>query len=140
MYSTLLLGTRRAKPTSRIQGNKLKKEERYDDDYYPHLVIRFAGQEMLTGADLRLAYGRRYGLVGKNGIGKTTLLKHIAAFDIEGKPLTRLPKVDPLWLGPSMPPSNFSLSPCLPLCISQVSLGITVCCMSSRRYDHLSVV
>ena len=34
----------------------------------------------------RLAFGRRYGLVGKNGVGKTTLLKHMAAFDIEGFP------------------------------------------------------
>jgi len=28
----------------------------------------------------------RYGLIGANGIGKTTLLKHIAAFEIEGFP------------------------------------------------------
>jgi ATPase subunit of ABC transporter with duplicated ATPase domains len=28
-------------------------------------------------AELRLVYGRRYGLVGPNGIGKTTLLKAI---------------------------------------------------------------
>lgn len=48
------------------------------------VVGRFAGQELLSSADLRLAYARRYGLVGKNGIGKTTLLKHIAAFEIEG--------------------------------------------------------
>ena len=41
---------------------------------------------MLSSADLRLAYGRRYGLIGANGIGKTTLLKHMAAFEIEGFP------------------------------------------------------
>jgi ATPase subunit of ABC transporter with duplicated ATPase domains len=52
-------------------------------------VCRFAGQELLASADLRLAYSRRYGLVGKNGIGKTTLLKHIAAFEIEGTPSLR---------------------------------------------------
>lgn len=50
----------------------------------PCRFIRFAGQELLSAADLRLAYGRRYGLIGANGIGKTTLLKHIAAFEIEG--------------------------------------------------------
>ncbi|EWM27296.1 abc transporter [Nannochloropsis gaditana] len=49
-------------------------------------VLRFAGQELLSNADLRMAYGRRYGLIGANGIGKTTLLKHIAAFEIEGFP------------------------------------------------------
>jgi len=35
---------------------------------------------------LRLAYGRRYGLVGKNGVGKTTLFKAIAFMQIEGFP------------------------------------------------------
>lgn len=34
---------------------------------------------LLTGADLNLAFGRRYGLVGRNGLGKTTLLKMIAS-------------------------------------------------------------
>jgi ATP-binding cassette subfamily F protein 3 len=41
---------------------------------------------LLEGADLRLVRGRRYGLVGRNGVGKTTLLKHMANFDIEGFP------------------------------------------------------
>lgn len=44
------------------------------------------GKTLLNGADLHLAYARRYGLIGKNGIGKTTLLRHMAAFDIEGFP------------------------------------------------------
>ena len=30
---------------------------------------------LLTGAELTLAYGRRYGFVGRNGLGKTTLLR-----------------------------------------------------------------
>jgi ATP-binding cassette subfamily F protein 3 len=29
-------------------------------------------------ADITLAYGRRYGLVGRNGLGKTTLLRMIS--------------------------------------------------------------
>lgn len=33
---------------------------------------------LIQGASMSLAYGRRYGLVGKNGLGKTTLLKMIA--------------------------------------------------------------
>ena len=36
---------------------------------------------LLTGADLTLAYGRRYCLIGRNGIGKTTLLKMISRFE-----------------------------------------------------------
>jgi ATP-binding cassette subfamily F protein 3 len=41
---------------------------------------------LLDNGELKLAYNRRYGLVGKNGVGKTTLLKAIAAFEIEGMP------------------------------------------------------
>lgn len=35
---------------------------------------------LLSGAELTLVYGKRYGLVGRNGIGKTTLLKMISRF------------------------------------------------------------
>ncbi len=44
------------------------------------------GTPLLDNGELKLAYNRRYGLVGKNGVGKTTLLKAIAAFEIEGMP------------------------------------------------------
>ncbi|KAI6216366.1 ATP-binding cassette sub-family F member 3 [Aphelenchoides besseyi] len=47
--------------------------------------IRFDGVDisigtkvLLSGAELLLVYGHKYGLVGRNGIGKTTLLKMIA--------------------------------------------------------------
>lgn len=33
---------------------------------------------LLQGADLSLAFGRRYGLVGRNGLGKSTLLRMIS--------------------------------------------------------------
>ncbi|XP_048362906.1 ATP-binding cassette sub-family F member 3 [Sphaerodactylus townsendi] len=41
--------------------------------------VSFGERVLLTGAELNLAYGRRYGLVGRNGLGKTTLLKMIAS-------------------------------------------------------------
>ena len=44
------------------------------------------GKRLLDGAELKFSYRRRYGLVGKNGVGKTTLLKAVAAFEIEGFP------------------------------------------------------
>lgn len=34
---------------------------------------------LLQGAELSLASGRRYGLIGRNGLGKTTLLKMLAS-------------------------------------------------------------
>jgi ATP-binding cassette subfamily F protein 1 len=40
--------------------------------------ISAKGRSLFSNATLSIAYGRRYGLVGPNGMGKTTLLKHIA--------------------------------------------------------------
>ncbi|XP_052221586.1 ATP-binding cassette sub-family F member 1-like isoform X2 [Dreissena polymorpha] len=41
--------------------------------------ISARGKELFVNANLYITAGRRYGLVGPNGHGKTTLLKHIAA-------------------------------------------------------------
>jgi ATP-binding cassette subfamily F protein 1 len=41
--------------------------------------IAAAGRVLFQKANLTIAFGRRYGLVGPNGMGKTTLLKHIAS-------------------------------------------------------------
>ena len=59
---------------------------REKDIHVHNFNMNYSGKILLESTDLRLVYGRRYGLVGKNGIGKTTLLKHIANFDIEGFP------------------------------------------------------
>lgn len=40
--------------------------------------ISAKGKELFVNANLLIANGRRYGLVGPNGHGKTTLLRHIA--------------------------------------------------------------
>ncbi|KAJ5113545.1 ABC transporter ATP-binding protein [Penicillium angulare] len=44
--------------------------------------ITIGGQRILTDADLTLAYGRRYGLVGQNGIGKSTLLRALSRREV----------------------------------------------------------
>lgn len=36
-------------------------------------------RQLLCGADVVLTYGRRYGLVGRNGAGKSTFLKMISS-------------------------------------------------------------
>lgn len=41
--------------------------------------ISFGDRLLLTGADLTLVHGRRYGLCGRNGYGKSTLLRMISA-------------------------------------------------------------
>ncbi|KAF0715711.1 Aste57867_3234 [Aphanomyces stellatus] len=48
--------------------------------------LAYGGKILLRNARLRLTRGHRYGLVGKNGVGKTTLLRNIANHTIEGLP------------------------------------------------------
>ena len=48
--------------------------------------LLMAGKTLLDCAHLRLVHGRRYGIVGRNGCGKTTLLKAIARHEIDGFP------------------------------------------------------
>ncbi|KAJ3348872.1 ATP-binding cassette sub- F member 3 [Entophlyctis luteolus] len=56
----------------------VSQESKSKDVRIENFDIHFAGKKILTGANLSMSYGRRYGLVGKNGIGKSTLLRAIA--------------------------------------------------------------
>lgn len=49
--------------------------------------LAFGGKTLLYNTRLRLGRGRRYGVMGKNGTGKTTLLTNIASGNIEGLPV-----------------------------------------------------
>lgn len=44
--------------------------------------VSIGGQRILTDTTLTLAYGRRYGLVGNNGIGKSTLLRALSRREV----------------------------------------------------------
>ena len=52
------------------------------------IILAYPGapRPLLRRADLRLAKGRKYGMVGRNGVGKTTLISRIATGDIGGVP------------------------------------------------------
>ncbi|XP_035276093.1 ATP-binding cassette sub-family F member 3-like isoform X2 [Anguilla anguilla] len=41
--------------------------------------VSFGERSLLQGAELTLTSGRRYGLIGRNGLGKTTLLRMLAS-------------------------------------------------------------
>ncbi|KAH9508029.1 ATP-binding cassette sub- F member 1 [Bulinus truncatus] len=64
------------------QAEKSKKDAVLDnqlDIKVEKFSISARGKELFVNADLFITHGRRYGLVGPNGHGKTTLLKHIAS-------------------------------------------------------------
>ncbi|KZT42849.1 hypothetical protein SISSUDRAFT_1041115 [Sistotremastrum suecicum HHB10207 ss-3] len=52
------------------------------DIHLPSIDVTFGSNRILSGASLTLAYGRRYGLIGRNGVGKSTLLRHIALREV----------------------------------------------------------
>ncbi|GBG74985.1 hypothetical protein CBR_g19498 [Chara braunii] len=58
------------------------------DIHMDNFSISVAGKELISEATVTLAFGRRYGLVGRNGTGKTTFLKHMAMHAIPGIPKT----------------------------------------------------
>lgn len=44
--------------------------------------VQISGKRILTDSSLTLAFGRRYGLVGQNGIGKSTLLRALSRREV----------------------------------------------------------
>jgi len=48
------------------------------DIHIQSFTISYGGKNLLEEAGLHLAHGRKYGLIGPNGTGKSTLLKHIS--------------------------------------------------------------
>jgi ATP-binding cassette subfamily F protein 3 len=58
---------------SNAQGQAKSKDIKVDG-----IDVSVGGLRILTDTSLTLAYGRRYGLVGQNGIGKSTLLRALA--------------------------------------------------------------
>lgn len=55
-----------------------KGTNRTQDIRIENFDIAYGDRVLLQGADILLAFGRRYGLVGRNGLGKTTLLRLIS--------------------------------------------------------------
>jgi ATP-binding cassette, subfamily F, member 3 len=47
------------------------------DIHVHNFGIEIGGLVLLEGADLKLSFGRKYGLTGKNGIGKCAAQQHI---------------------------------------------------------------
>ena len=44
------------------------------------------GKPLLEETNVKLTYGRKYGLIGRNGIGKTCLMNALARGDFEKTP------------------------------------------------------
>mmetsp|Transcript_22140 Transcript_22140/g.55558 ORF Transcript_22140/g.55558 Transcript_22140/m.55558 type:complete len:601 (+) Transcript_22140:89-1891(+) len=47
-----------------------------------NITLTFHGRELLTGTAIELNYGNKYGLIGANGSGKSTILESIASREL----------------------------------------------------------
>ncbi|KAE8717157.1 ABC transporter F family member 3 [Hibiscus syriacus] len=56
------------------------------DIHMENFNVSVGGRDLIVDGSVTLSYGRHYGLVGRNGTGKTTFLRHMALHAIEGIP------------------------------------------------------
>ena len=66
--------------------NHNKDESHKVDINIPTFTLHIGGKTLLDDATLKINFGHRYCLIGRNGIGKTTLLNHIVRKEIDGVP------------------------------------------------------
>ncbi|KAL6175262.1 hypothetical protein ACLB2K_051904 [Fragaria x ananassa] len=48
--------------------------------------VSVGGRDLIVDGSVTLSFGRHYGLIGRNGTGKTTFLRHLAMHAIDGIP------------------------------------------------------
>lgn len=63
-----------------------KSQSTKADIMIPNVTLIVGGKALLENATLKLTRGRKYGLVGRNGIGKTCLINAISRSEIEKFP------------------------------------------------------
>lgn len=71
------------------------------DVHIEQLTLTYHGQELFTDCKLELNHGRRYGLIGLNGCGKSTLMSSIGNHEF---PIP--PHIDIFYLDSEVPPLN----------------------------------
>ncbi|XVF51265.1 hypothetical protein PTKIN_Ptkin04bG0171100 [Pterospermum kingtungense] len=56
------------------------------DIHMENFSVSVGGRDLIVDGSITLSFGRHYGLVGRNGTGKTTFLRHMALHAIDGIP------------------------------------------------------
>ncbi|KAM3567249.1 hypothetical protein VYU27_010602, partial [Nannochloropsis oceanica] len=68
------------------EGEEEEEEDELEDVVNTEFSLGYGGKILLHNTRLWLKRGRRYGIVGKNGCGKTTLMRNIANGSLDGLP------------------------------------------------------
>ena len=78
------MATKQKVPPPRVMHDK--SDTTKADIHLPSVTLIAGGKALLDKATVRLARGRKYGLVGRNGIGKTTLINAMCRRELEKMP------------------------------------------------------
>ena len=79
------MATKEKVPPPRVIHDKSNNSKA--DIFLPKVTLVAGGKALLDGATLRLTRGRKYGLVGRNGIGKTTLINAMCRRELDKMPM-----------------------------------------------------
>jgi len=74
------------KKITSVRVNHNKDCSKVSDLVLDNITLNYGDNVLLDGTDLKLIYGHRYGLLGKNGLGKTSLMSAIARRQFENFP------------------------------------------------------
>jgi len=91
------------------------------------IILAYAGKSLLRASSLRLVRGRRYGLVGQNGVGKST----VSVFVIRGT-LSGCVGSCMLWVCASLHTYIHSVPPC-------INMHLQACTVVKRPFFHTLV-
>lgn len=73
-------------PPARVKHDKTDTLGKPMDIFIDKLTIIVGGRALLEDTQLKMTHGRKYGLVGRNGIGKTCLMNSLARMEFEKIP------------------------------------------------------
>lgn len=68
------------------RGVRVTGGENIDHVHLPSVSLQYHGHELLVDSIMDINKGHRYGLLGRNGVGKSTLLRQLMAHNIPGLP------------------------------------------------------
>ena len=60
--------------------------DNFQNIHLPSVSLSYEGNELLVDSKMDIVKGHRYGLLGRNGVGKSTLLRQLASGSIPGMP------------------------------------------------------
>lgn len=79
------MSTKSKVPAPRVLHDK--SDQSRADLHFTNVTLMAGGKALLDKATVRFTRGRKYGLVGRNGIGKTTLINALCRKELDKMPM-----------------------------------------------------